>query len=797
MTTAGDRKPFRKYADAGFQANVIPIIPLNADLDKSSKLSANDLGKIPGRRLSSGKWTGRKGWTKEAITPKKVRTWDKWQGAGIGIRTGKVVGIDIDIKDKSLAEKIEALAVDLLGPAPCRIGNAPKRLLPYRTETPRGKKSRSFVHNNTGEVHKLEILGTGQQFIVEGIHPKTKRPYEWHRGNLTEVGFDGLTEVASEQVDVFLGAACDLMENAGYLVTEKQSSASGNRMPIGHPSLIGDPELVRMALKLIGNELEYDDWITLVAAIKAALGGDLEHYEIYEDWCLLYDGNDHEVAKAKWDSVTDAEIGIDYIIGIAKKIAEELDDFDFLQTCEAFEFQRIAEEFDVIDNLKETPDCASDGDEVCMAVILNPPGLVGEIAAYHDANSLRVTPLFGVAAGLAVVSILAANNYVFTPEVGPPSSTNLYIMGVGATGVGKEQPRTVIKYNLHLVDAIHLDVDAASEPALLRHLMEYPNGIWLKDEIGRHLEFAANPNGGHQYALITALTSLYGLALSSTSRRTYSKGKDTIPAVPNPYMTIFSTSTRESLAKALNSSAVVDGTLNRFIVIHDPNVKPKFQDKPYSVMSDELEGKIKKFYEDGKVVAVANEFDDGPDDVMVKIRGRLFVPIKPGDGVMDILLAFREYADDKRSEGTLNAPLWARAYENALRVASVVALGDSDPKHPVMTTEHAEWAITFIRWAIGNSIRLMDNVSDNDVERVSKEIENFVHEVIENPDPKFVKYNRDGRVPKSQITRRFRTVRSLELSEHLKTLVEAGLLKQETAKSSGRSTTIFKPSKRR
>ena len=784
---------FRKYADAGFQKHTLPIIPPDAKLHKSSKLNEDNLGKIPGIRKPNGTWTGRPDWTTEIIAARSIRTWDKWEGAGVGIRTGKIVGVDIDVTDKELSEAIGQLALDILGPAPFRIGNPPKRLASYRTNTPSRKIRHEFTHTDTGEVHAVEILGTGQHFVAEGIHPKTGKPYQWEGGGLLEIGFDGLTEITQDRIGMFVDAAQELMVKNRYSVKSNHSNISGSRKFIGDATLIGDPDMVREALKLIRNEFDYDGWIKHGAAIKAALGGDEEHYEIFEDWCLLYEGNSPEIARQKWDSFTDAKIGFPFLMNVAIKIAHEQSQYDFIEEYTSYQTQLISDEFQVEPDFEETVAENPKSSVVGIQAVLNPPGLVGEIAKYHNENSLRETPAFGVAAGLATVSALAANNFVFTPPIGLPTSTNLYIMTVGATGIGKEFPRTVIKEALYVANATDMDVDAASEPALLRHLTEHPNGIWMKDEIGRHLEFAANPNGGHQYALLTLLTSLYGLALSSTSRRTYSDGKNSIASVKNPYLTIFSTSTRETLAGALNSSAAVDGTLNRFIVIHDPNVKPRFQDKPSSAMSDKLQRGIKKLHTDGGMAAIATLFENelGTDTSMKEIRGRLFTPILPNDRVMEMLLEFRAETDDKRAEGGSEAPLWARAYENTLRVASVITIGDSDLKRPVMTIAHAKWAITFIKWAIQNSISLMENVSDNEVERVSKNIENFIHEVVQNPQPDFIKYNSNGQVPKSQITRRFRTVKGLELDQHLRTLCAAGLLKQEASDTSGRAATVY------
>jgi hypothetical protein len=33
-----------------------------------------------------------------------------------------------------------------------------------------------------GSSHKIEFLGRGQQIVVDGMHPDTRKPYSWHDG---------------------------------------------------------------------------------------------------------------------------------------------------------------------------------------------------------------------------------------------------------------------------------------------------------------------------------------------------------------------------------------------------------------------------------------------------------------------------------------------------------------------------------------------------------------------------------------------------------------------------------------
>jgi putative DNA primase/helicase len=314
---------FTKYAEAGFLEQVMPIIPPKAELHKSSKLDANHLGKIPGIRKPDGTWVGRHDWTKETITHRSIRTWDKWEDASIGIRTGKVVGVDIDVTDAALSEAIGEATLDILGPAPFRYGNPPKRLAPYRTATPRSKIKVEFSHPETGEIHAVEILGTGQQFVADGIHPKTGKPYRWEGGDLTGVGFDGLTKITPDQVNEFLDAVRKIMAKAGFKTVSKSKSVAGtgSRMPIGEASLMADARSVEEALDAIGNDFDYDEWIKFIAAIKAALGGAEEHYHVYENWSLRWPENTADIVRAKWDSIHDAGVGAAFIFKRAREKA--------------------------------------------------------------------------------------------------------------------------------------------------------------------------------------------------------------------------------------------------------------------------------------------------------------------------------------------------------------------------------------------------------------------------------------------------------------------------------------------
>jgi hypothetical protein len=213
MTEHGGR-----LMDNGY--SVIPIMPGS---------------KVPGR-LSGGKWSPYPDWSRHCDRPTKpfeVDIWRRWPGCGVGIATGGVVGIDIDIMDAALAIEIANLATSMLGDTPClRIGQQPKRLLVYRAATPFAGRKRL----------PLEVLARGQQFVAYAIHPVTGQPYAWPEDGLTDTPLADLPEITEAACDAFLDAAWDIVPAALRKTTLNMDSPSdtwrGRSDPRGTPEAV-------------------------------------------------------------------------------------------------------------------------------------------------------------------------------------------------------------------------------------------------------------------------------------------------------------------------------------------------------------------------------------------------------------------------------------------------------------------------------------------------------------------------------------------------------------------------------
>jgi hypothetical protein len=138
--------------------------------------------------------------------------------ASTGLRTGRLVGVDIDIIPAEHVEAIKHLAVEVLGFTLLERVGAKGAMLCYRNETPIAKITVSGKHPNL--LCKVEVLGVGQQFVAYGVHPDTGKPYAWTNsladGEPLRTPLDKLPEVTPGALRDFADRAAALLTSLGY-----------------------------------------------------------------------------------------------------------------------------------------------------------------------------------------------------------------------------------------------------------------------------------------------------------------------------------------------------------------------------------------------------------------------------------------------------------------------------------------------------------------------------------------------------------------------------------------------------
>jgi AAA domain len=118
-------------------------------------------------------------WQKIFATEGMVGGWGEDNTGGL---TKFMPVMDIDILDETAAQIVEDVARSYLqGQVLVRIGQAPKRAILLRTDTPFRKIIRKLTAPD-GASHKIEVLGDGQQLVIGGDHPDARVPYAWQDG---------------------------------------------------------------------------------------------------------------------------------------------------------------------------------------------------------------------------------------------------------------------------------------------------------------------------------------------------------------------------------------------------------------------------------------------------------------------------------------------------------------------------------------------------------------------------------------------------------------------------------------
>ncbi|WP_232790403.1 bifunctional DNA primase/polymerase [Pelagovum pacificum] len=200
-------------------------------------------------------------WSQVTIDAARVEQWARdYPACGIGLRTGTLVGLDIDILDPDLAHQAQTLAFERLGTTLIRVGQWPKRLLLYRTEQPFPKI----------DVKPLEVLGAGQQFVAFGQHPGTGRPYGWPLGETPlDVPLDELPGVDQDGMTAFVAEA-----RAFIPEMSRPGARSGSGRKTGRSGGARASGIVRDgAGKVVDGR---DDWLSRIAyhAVHDALDRD-------------------------------------------------------------------------------------------------------------------------------------------------------------------------------------------------------------------------------------------------------------------------------------------------------------------------------------------------------------------------------------------------------------------------------------------------------------------------------------------------------------------------------------------
>ena len=214
---------FSQYIDTPFESNILPAAPPNAVIHPNSKISADQLGKIPMKWTADG-WVGFKGWSEFEPTPQHLRLWDTWPDCNVSLQMRGLVGIDVDCEDEAFVSKVRNAIELYLGSSYTTRSRAGSNRIIFILKGSLAKRVLKYLNERTGELIGIDVLGEGSQCIIDGIHP-SGAPYS---NNIDEVSYDDLPVIDDDLCNQLIDDITRRVMPLGWIKQSSSTSTSVN-----------------------------------------------------------------------------------------------------------------------------------------------------------------------------------------------------------------------------------------------------------------------------------------------------------------------------------------------------------------------------------------------------------------------------------------------------------------------------------------------------------------------------------------------------------------------------------------
>ena len=494
---------------------------------------------------------------------------------------------------------------------------------------------------------------------------------------------------------------------------------------------------IRSALSFVSSD-DRDLWIRVGMALKST--GSPSAFPLFDEWSKTsekYDANDME---KRWKGLRPNDITIASLFHLAKE-------HGWVTTYD--QQHLLPENIEIIKkSFKKKP---------FPKELLRPPGLVGEFMDYVEFKSIKSQPIYALAGCLTAVGALLGRKICTDSDI----RTNIYTLGVGASGSGKEACRSVIKKCFYEAGAGTLAKvdDLASDASIITALYGQESQIFLLDEIGRFLQTtntAGASRNTHLYNIISVLLKLYSNSNSVYEGKAYAD-KDKQVTLLQPNLCIYGTTIPDTLYRGLTSASLTDGFLSRMLIFesedNNPKKKRRRELRGISKTPQSLLDKIAHIY--AKPInanPVGNIDHSNPKPQIVPLN----------ENALDMVEDFEDYVHDlreklikeERPDGIYN-----RSSQMAEQIALIIA-GGVNPDNPVITEKEMQYGIIMANYLADNMLYIAENfVADNEYEHALKWILGMIKDA--------------GKISLSKLTHKTQKLKTYERNDILMSLIES------------------------
>jgi hypothetical protein len=410
-----------------------------------------------------------------------------------------------------------------------------------------------------------------------------------------------------------------------------------------------------------------------------------------------------------------------------------------------------------------------------------PPGIVGEIAEYVLAASIRPVPEVALATAIAVTAGIVGRNYNVSN-----TGLNQYLLLLAKTGTGKESVQSSVD---RLFVEVCKTVPAAerflgpahfsSGPALVKQFQERPCFMSVLGEFGHRLKAMTHPRAnGAEKTLMAAILDIYAKSGWGQMLRSsvYSDKEKNTQIVHAPALTLLGETEPDGFFANLDESTIASGFLPRFTVIEYTGDRPARNRKAWTAPPAEL------------VTRVA----DMCSTVLSMEQNATCTVVQMDAAALKLLDIFDEFADAQiRGSNEVTRQLWNRAHLKALRLSALIAVG-VNPYQATVTHSEAQWAIDLVKRDIAS---LLDRFAVGDVgegdTKLQADITTVIRRYLSDPGDAWEAYHARGCIPIRFLQQRTGNRSAFKnhklganraLKDTLAAMVEAGLLVQVAKK---------------
>lgn len=285
--------------------------------------------------------------------------------------------------------------------------------------------------------------------------------------------------------------------------------------------------------------------------------------------------------------------------------------------------------------------------------LLRPPGFLSQVIDYNLAGAYRQQPILALAGALALLATITGRKVCDEAN----TRTNLFIIGVGGSGCGKDRARVVNKELLFQAGARAFvgPESPASATGIVSAVSHQPAILFQWDEIGRLLQTLSGKFVAPNLANIsTVLMKMFTSSASVYFGDAYADS-DRNKTINNPHVVLYGTTVPKNLYENLSADSVSDGFLGRMLIFESETPHPDYQETTI-LDAEPIVATIKEWVEKS---AGGNLTGENPRPTVMPTN----------EGAARIWRQFRDECLQLERAALDNAPLWTRAVEKGRKLA--------------------------------------------------------------------------------------------------------------------------------